>query len=808
MFLKYIYSIQAQRTVFLAINEFVIGGTTPTGAVNTINGSQALVANATNYFWVAYDMNPLSTIGNLIDGSCSQITISGVNQIPTISNPAGNGIISICPCSFSLGPDVSLCAPINYTINGPAGYDSYVWSPGGATTQNLNVTATGNYTCSATIINGGLVVNGDFSSGNSSFTSNYTLGGGGTWGAVSNAGTYSVATNPNYAHSNFATFGDHTTGTGNMMICNGSAVANDIVWSQTITVTPNTNYNFSAWFTSALNSSPADAAQLQFSINGVLLGPVSAAPLTAGTWANFFVNWNSGTNTSAVITIVDQNIVGNNDFVLDDITFERVCVFSDVIAITASSSPTVAVPSNIVVCDANSIAALSFTSTPAGATFTWTNSNPSIGLAANGTSNTPTFIGTNSGNTAITSIITVTPSFGSCIGTPNTFTVTINPNPILTTTSTNSVICLTNTTSVNAIGASTYTWSGGVTNGIAFSPTVTTTYTVTGTSASGCTNTAVQTITVSSNPSVTAVASNSVIFAVPSWNNNHYSYLTSSKAVVIEATPEQNFMPTAADIKPYIKEATLIALCSPQNPTGTIFSKEGLEEICDLILTENLRRGADAKPLYLMYDQIYWALTFGNNKHYNPVVLRPEMKAYTVFVDGISKSLAATGVRVGWSMGPKPIIDKMKAILTHVGAWAPKAEQMATAKYLSNLTMYDSFIEFQKSKIIARLDGFYKGFQDLKSEGFRVDAITPQAAIYLTIKFDLHGMKTKDGITLNTTKDITKYILDEAKLAVVPFYAFGADDNSPWYRMSVGTCKLTDVQDVISNLRNALNKLS
>ena len=373
------------------------------------------------------------------------------------------------------------------------------------------MTATGNYTCSATIINGGLVVNGDFSSGNSSFTSNYTLGGGGTWGAVSNAGTYSVATNPNFAHSNFATFGDHTTGTGNMMICNGSAVANDIVWSQTITVTPNTNYNFSAWFTSALNSSPADAAQLQFSINGVLLGPVSAAPLTAGTWANFFVNWNSGTNTSAVITIVDQNIVGNNDFVLDDITFERVCVFSDVIAITASSSPTVAVPSNIVVCDANSIAALSFTSTPAGATFTWTNSNPSIGLAANGTSNTPTFIGTNSGTTAITSIITVTPSFGSCIGTPNTFTVTINPNPILTTTSTNSVICLTNTTSVNAIGASTYTWSGGVTNGIAFSPTVTTTYTVTGTSASGCTNTAVQTITVSSNPSVTAVASNSVI---------------------------------------------------------------------------------------------------------------------------------------------------------------------------------------------------------------------------------------------------------------------------------------------------------
>ncbi len=299
-----------------------------------------------------------------------------------------------------------------------------------------------------------------------------------------------------------------------------------------------------------------------------------------------------------------------------------------------------------------------------------------------------------------------------------------------------------------------------------------------------------------------------VVFAVPSWNNNHYTYLNGAKAVVIEAGAEQNFMPRAADIKPYVQRANLIALCSPQNPTGTVFSKEGLEEICDLILAENARRGANEKPLYLMYDQIYWALTFGNTKHYNPVSLRPEMKNYTVFVDGISKSLAATGVRVGWSMGPKKIIDKMKAILTHVGAWAPKAEQVAAAKYLSDLKLYDAFIAEQKKKISARLDGFYKGFQDLRSEGYKVDAITPQAAIYLTVSFSLHGQKTAEGKVLETTKDITKYILDEAKLALVPFNAFGASDNSSWYRLSVGTCKLEDVNDIINGLRNALKKLS
>ncbi|MBA2611964.1 MAG: aminotransferase class I/II-fold pyridoxal phosphate-dependent enzyme [Bacteroidetes bacterium] len=303
-------------------------------------------------------------------------------------------------------------------------------------------------------------------------------------------------------------------------------------------------------------------------------------------------------------------------------------------------------------------------------------------------------------------------------------------------------------------------------------------------------------------------ADDTVIFAVPSWNNNHYTYLNGAKPVVIEATPGQNFMPLAKDIKPHISKATLLALCSPQNPTGTVFTKEGLEEICDMILEENKKRDPSQKPVYLMYDQIYWALTFGDIKHYDPVSLRPEMKNYTVFVDGISKSLAATGVRVGWSMGPKFIIDKMKAILTHVGAWAPKAEQMATAKYLSDLKTYDAFIVQQKEKVDKRLQGFYKGFQLLKANGFKVDAITPQAAIYLTVQFSLHGQKTADGKTLATTADITKYLLDEAKLAIVPFSAFGASANSSWYRLSVGTCKIEDVEGVITNLKSALSKLS
>ena len=298
-----------------------------------------------------------------------------------------------------------------------------------------------------------------------------------------------------------------------------------------------------------------------------------------------------------------------------------------------------------------------------------------------------------------------------------------------------------------------------------------------------------------------------VVFPVPSWNNNHYSHLTDAKPVFIEAKPENNFMPTASDLKPWLSKATLISLCSPQNPTGTTFTKPQLEEICDLILEENKKRDPEQKPLYLLYDQIYWSLTHGTTKHYDPVSLRPEMRDYTIFVDGISKSLAATGVRVGWTFGPQKVVDKMKSILGHIGAWAPKAEQMATAKYLLQDKQVDTFLEEMKTKVSDRLSAFYKGFTDLKKEGYKVDAIAPQAAIYLTVQFALHGEKTATGEVLATTKDVTRYLLNEAKIALVPFYAFGTSEKSNWYRLSVGTCKTEDIDSIISGVRTALKKL-
>lgn len=298
-----------------------------------------------------------------------------------------------------------------------------------------------------------------------------------------------------------------------------------------------------------------------------------------------------------------------------------------------------------------------------------------------------------------------------------------------------------------------------------------------------------------------------VVYAVPSWNNNHYVHFTEAQHIVVEATPENNFMPRAEDLKPLIKGASLLCLCTPQNPTGTMLSKEELEKICDLIIEENKSRAANEKKLFLLFDQMYWTLTFGGNEHYNPVSLRPELKDVTVFVDGISKVFAATGVRVGWSLGPELIISKVKAILSHVGAWAPMAEQVATAKYLLQKDAIDKYLVAFKKDIHYRLVEIANGFKQLKSEGFAVDVINPQGAIYLTIKIDLAGKKKADGTLLETQTHVTQYLLDEAKLAIVPFYAFGAAKNSPWYRLSVGTCRKEEIPEFLGKLKEAMSKL-
>src|SRR5690349_4959639 len=133
-------------------------------------------------------------------------------------------------------------------------------------------------------------------------------------------------------------------------------------------------------------------------------------------------------------------------------------------------------------------------------------------------------------------------------------------------------------------------------------------------------------------------------------------------------------------------------------------------------------------------------------------------------------------------------------------------EQKETDQFLADKNSIEIyFIDF-KAKLEKRLHTIFDGFIKLKQKGYCVDAITPQGGIYLTVKIDLAG-KVANGNALPDQSAVTDYILREASLAVVPFYAFGAKRNSPWYRLSVGTCKLEDIDEMFKKLEAALEKV-
>ena len=84
-----------------------------------------------------------------------------------------------------------------------------------------------------------------------------------------------------------------------------------------------------------------------------------------------------------------------------------------------------------------------------------------------------------------------------------------------------------------------------------------------------------------------------VVYPVPSWNNNHYTHFVEGEHICIETSAATNFLPTADELIPHFGDACLLALCSPLNPTGTVYSKEQLTKICEAVLAENKKRGAD-----------------------------------------------------------------------------------------------------------------------------------------------------------------------------------------------------------------------
>lgn len=299
-----------------------------------------------------------------------------------------------------------------------------------------------------------------------------------------------------------------------------------------------------------------------------------------------------------------------------------------------------------------------------------------------------------------------------------------------------------------------------------------------------------------------------VIYPVPSWNNNHYVTMLGAHGIPVVCGAETRFFPQAEALLNDLPKARLVCLNSPLNPTGTAITKDVLAGICHAIVAENrTREKRNQPPVYLLYDQIYWLLCFGDTQHFVPPALMPEMARYTILIDGISKSFAATGLRVGWAVGPVDVINQMSSIIGHIGAWAPRPEQMATTALLDDPQSMDAYMITFKEKIRSRLERLHGGIQAMKSRGLQVDSIPPMGAIYLTVKIAPFGQRTPEGQVIRSNDDVRRYVLNRARIGMIPFQAFGVPAEEGWFRMSVGAVSEDDIAQAMPRLEEALHAL-
>jgi hypothetical protein len=463
--------------------------------------------NATGLF---INLAPGTYSVSVTDSSTAQVSQNNI----TVGSPPNPLTVSSTAATICIGGTSTLSV---------SGGSSYLWtsSPNDSSLTTpaisnpiVSPAVTTTYTVTSSIVSPrNLIFNGNFSQGNLGFFTDYQY----LSTATGFQKAYGIVTQPNLWYSTFSNCTDHTSGTGNMMVVDGSNLnaGNDKLWCQTVAVIPNQNHTLSYWIQTVATPNPAS---IDVVINGVSQG-IGTAPAvaTCGNWTQYTYVWNSGINTSAQICLYDRNVsVSGNDFAIDDISFttSTTCSVSKSITITVNPRPTFNL-SNVIGCVGGTVP-LSATNISSGTSnYSWT-----VPTGAANPGNVATFNASIAGNYTLVT----TNSTTGCSSLPITVSVTLNPVPTVVMTG-NTTICAGNTTTISFNGTpnaqvqftsstgSQYSVTLDATGNAIFTTPIlnlTTIYTLYDISLNGCTKLItgpVVTITVRTNPFATMQAS-------------------------------------------------------------------------------------------------------------------------------------------------------------------------------------------------------------------------------------------------------------------------------------------------------------
>ncbi|VAX19785.1 Aspartate aminotransferase [hydrothermal vent metagenome] len=280
-----------------------------------------------------------------------------------------------------------------------------------------------------------------------------------------------------------------------------------------------------------------------------------------------------------------------------------------------------------------------------------------------------------------------------------------------------------------------------------------------------------------------------VIIPTPYW----VSYpdqvaLCGGKPVFLETKEEDGFMFSADDIEKLVTDKTCaIVINSPSNPSGVVYDEATLKGVCEVAIKHKL---------YIVWDEIYKDVYYGEGRLRSLPYYNPDVKPYTLICSGLSKSFSMTGWRIGWTLGHKDVIKAMSVVQSQ-----STSNPVTFAQYgaLAALQKGPEHLPEWLSQFKSRRDKLLSGFKSIPG----IKCLTPMGAFYVFPNISgWFGTKWEGGV-INDSYDVTKFLLEKARVAVVPGAAFGSPEN---IRISYAL-SMEDIEKGIERIAKAVDEL-
>ena len=277
-----------------------------------------------------------------------------------------------------------------------------------------------------------------------------------------------------------------------------------------------------------------------------------------------------------------------------------------------------------------------------------------------------------------------------------------------------------------------------------------------------------------------------IIFAAPYWvSYPEMVKLADATPIVVETTADQNFCMQAEQIESVLSDRTkAIIISSPSNPTGTVYDAPTLAHIGELALKHQF---------YVISDEIYEALLYDNLKHQSIASLNEAVQEITFVVNGVSKAYSMTGWRIGYTAGPEKAIQAMSRIQSHSTSNPTSIAQIGA---LTALSASQEAVEEMRRAFEDRRNFICQRFDEIEG----VTYAKPQGAFYIFPDVSAHYGRNIDGKSVNGSLDMTAYLLDNARVGVIPGSASGADNH---LRLSFAT-SMDEIDTGLDRIKRAL----